>query len=95
LSKVLIINQKDNVAVAIKKMEKDQKYFFNDQTINIADEIFPTYKIAIKNIKKGDNVIKYGEIIGKAIKDIKMGEFVHVHNVEGIRGRGDKVKRRD
>ena len=35
-------------------------------------------------------VRKYGEIIGLATKDIQQGEYVHVHNIESCRGRGDK-----
>ena len=40
------------------------------------------HKIAIKDIKKGDKIIKYGETIGSASKDIKKGDWVHVHNVK-------------
>ena len=36
---------------------------------------------------------KYGEVIGAATRDIRVGEHVHVHNVEGKRGRGDRVVR--
>lgn len=48
------------------------------------------HKFAIKDIKKGEHVIKYSESIGTATKDISIGEHVHVHNVESDRGRGDK-----
>lgn len=34
-------------------------------------------------------VIKYGEIIGKASVEIRKGQHVHVHNLESLRGRGD------
>jgi altronate dehydratase small subunit len=34
-------------------------------------------------------VLKYGESIGVASSDIQMGQLVHVHNLEGARGRGD------
>ena len=40
------------------------------------------HKIAIDDIKKGDDVIKYGESIGIAKEDISQGEWVHTHNVE-------------
>ena len=48
------------------------------------------HKFALKKIKKGENVIKYGEVIGRATQDIEMGYHVHIHNVEGLRGRGDQ-----
>ena len=47
------------------------------------------HKIAICNILKNEQIIKYGEEIGIATMDIKVGEHVHVHNVDSTRGRGD------
>lgn len=40
------------------------------------------HKLAIKPIKAGDTIIKYGVDIGKAIADIAAGEHLHVHNVK-------------
>jgi (2R)-sulfolactate sulfo-lyase subunit alpha len=40
------------------------------------------HKIALKDIKNGDTVIKYGHDIGRAVADIKRGEHVHVHNLK-------------
>ena len=39
------------------------------------------HKYALRDIKIGEPVIKYGEIIGRATCDIKSGEWVHTHNV--------------
>jgi altronate hydrolase len=39
------------------------------------------HKYAVREIKNGENVIKYGMPIGHATGDIKAGEHVHVHNV--------------
>ena len=39
------------------------------------------HKYAVREIKSGENVIKYGMPIGHATRDIKVGEHVHVHNV--------------
>ncbi|MDP1993088.1 MAG: SAF domain-containing protein [Syntrophales bacterium] len=41
-------------------------------------------------MKKGDLIVKYGEPIGIATQDIRIGQHVHVHNLESARGRGDK-----
>ncbi|MBQ8894643.1 MAG: altronate dehydratase [Clostridia bacterium] len=39
------------------------------------------HKYAIKPLKKGKNVIKYGNPIGHATADIAVGEHVHTHNL--------------
>ena len=62
----VIINEKDNVGVSLSGTET----------------IPAGHKFALKNIKKGEYVIKYGEIIGKATTDINAGEWVHTHNVK-------------
>ena len=40
------------------------------------------HKYALVDIKKGENIIKYGNPIGHATEDIKKGEHVHTHNVK-------------
>lgn len=40
------------------------------------------HKIALRDIKKGENVIKYGYPIGYALEDIPEGSHVHTHNIK-------------
>ena len=40
------------------------------------------HKLAIKPLKEGDTVIKYGTDIGRVVADIGTGEHAHVHNVK-------------
>jgi altronate hydrolase len=40
------------------------------------------HKYALRDIKAGENIIKYGNPIGHATCDIKAGEHVHTHNVK-------------
>lgn len=47
------------------------------------------HKIALRDIAKGQPIMKYGESIGAASHDIRKGEYVHVHNLDAMRGRGD------
>jgi altronate dehydratase small subunit len=47
------------------------------------------HKIALQNLKKGDEILKYGQVIGIASREIKKGEHVHIHNLDALRGRGD------
>ena len=48
----------------------------------VGDSNVPTgHKFALCDIKAGEYVIKYGEVIGRATADIASGEWVHSHNV--------------
>ena len=40
------------------------------------------HKVALRDIKSGDTILKYGQDIGKAIADIAKGEHVHTHNMK-------------
>jgi altronate hydrolase len=46
------------------------------------EKIDKGHKIALRDIKQGENVIKYGFPIGHATTDIKAGQWVHTHNVK-------------
>ncbi|HJL56025.1 MAG: UxaA family hydrolase [Arenicellales bacterium] len=56
----------------------------SDQTLTMAvNEAIPLgHKFALKDLKDGDPVIKYGENIGRAVADIPKGYHVHVHNLK-------------
>lgn len=59
------------------------------QTVQALSDIPYAHKIAVRDISKGEGVLKYGEEIGVATRDIRKGEHVHVHNMDSMRGRGD------
>ena len=61
----------------------------NTQVIKVLDNVPYGHKIAVRDITCGEHIMKYGESIGAANKDIKKGEYVHVHNMDALRGRGD------
>jgi len=87
----------DNVATAVKNIPLQEKIALivegNLREIKIIDPIPLGHKFAIKPIIKGQDIVKYGEFIGKATEDIDVGKHVHVHNVESTRGRGDLSKK--
>lgn len=90
----VIVTKNDSLATATVDLKKGDiaKMFLGDEIIEVVmkEDVKFGHKFAIKDIKKGEHVIKYSESIGTATKDIFVGEHVHVHNVESDRGRGDK-----
>jgi (2R)-sulfolactate sulfo-lyase subunit alpha len=56
----------------------------NDTTFELTSnaDVPIGHKVALKDLKAGDTVIKYGEDIGKMIADAKKGDHVHVHNLK-------------
>ncbi|MGO4275460.1 UxaA family hydrolase [Paenibacillus sp. TAF58] len=91
----LVMNEKDDVATVLRDIPSGESIHFykgaSMQTLSLLDSIPFGHKVAISFIKEGE-VVKYGEVIGRATQDIRAGGHVHVHNIEGIRGRGDLPK---
>ncbi|WP_125154358.1 UxaA family hydrolase [Clostridium rectalis] len=93
LKLAVVANENDNVATTVKYLKKQQEIlidiFGDEQRVRLNEHIPFGHKFAIKDIKKGEEIIKYGEEIGQATSDICKGDYVHVHNVISERGRGD------
>jgi altronate dehydratase small subunit len=81
-SRALIMDSSDNCATAIEMIEEGEKVMIDDETIKTLDLIPFGHKLALKKIQKGQKIMKYGEIIAIATKDIDKGEWVHKHNVK-------------
>ena len=61
----------------------------NTEVIRVHGDVPYGHKIALKDLTKGEPIMKYGECIGAASQNISKGDYVHVHNLEALRGRGD------
>lgn len=73
----IIINKLDNVAVALCDLKKGEEH----EGVVLAEDITKGHKFALRDIKKGEEIIKYGSDIAYATADIPKGSHVHTHNV--------------
>lgn len=87
----MIIDEKDNVIVAVELIEKGTEVVYEVQgrqeKVLAAENVNMYHKLARNDIKKGEKIIKYGEYIGEAGADIPAGSHVHIHNVLSVRER--------
>jgi altronate dehydratase small subunit len=49
--------------------------------VRLTQDIAFGHKVCIADIPKGANVLKYGQVIGRATRALTTGEHAHVHNV--------------
>ena len=68
--RLLTLHPQDNVAIAL-----------GDIAPRLLQPVGQGHKVAIAPIRAGENVLRYGQIIGQARADIAVGEHVHVHNL--------------
>ncbi len=91
VKKAIQIDEKDNVATttrevlvgeALEVISPDGKVILKPR---LAEPIPFGHKLAIKYFAKGENIVKYGEVIGVATQPIKAGAWVNTHNVGSAR----------
>ena len=76
---ILKLHESDNIAVALRLIESHTA--LASTGLNAVDKIPSGHKVAMETIAAGQQIIKYGQIIGVATQDIPAGSHVHVHNV--------------
>ena len=81
------LHENDNVVTAKSDIEINVK--LDHENINTNQHIPFGHKIATKDIAKGEEIIKYDNIIGVAIENIKSGDHIHVHNTGMINRKKD------
>ena len=86
----LVHKQGDSVAVAVRDLIPGAVHgAFLDETGETDVELLANvplgHKLALRDVPADEDVIEYGLRIGIATKDIKRGDYVHVHNVRSAR----------
>jgi altronate dehydratase small subunit len=95
MNNLLMMSDKDNVAVCLadgragETVTLTAKDGSKSGSLSLIEEIPFAHKVALVNIAPGEHIIKYGEIIGIATELIETGKWVHVHNMKGLRAKGD------
>jgi altronate dehydratase small subunit len=91
----LMLNPNDSVAIALERIPEGKTVTVTCESVAYSVQIKSViefgHKFAVKKIDRGQVILKYGEVIGRASAFIEAGDHVHVHNLEGTRGRGDII----
>ncbi len=89
----IMLSETDNVATALRALTPgDEAHVGVGERrfdVRVEQSIAFAHKLAVRAIPRGTEVLKYGEVIGRATEDIPAGTHAHVHNIESLRGRGD------
>ncbi|MGN0506830.1 MAG: UxaA family hydrolase [Lachnospiraceae bacterium] len=78
----IIINENDNVAVALTDLPKGTVISANGKQVTVQEDIMRGHKVTLCDIPAGENVIKYGSPIGHTLCDVPAGHHVHTQNVK-------------
>lgn len=78
---VILLNPRDNVAVARVRLESGQRVEAGGAAVVTRNAIPAGHKVALRKIDPREAVYRYGNVIGFATCTIEAGEHVHVHNL--------------
>ena len=81
-SDFIILHQHDNVATTRRTLKKGASVVVGDSRVKLRQTIPGGHKVALVSINAGEQLVKYGQIIGFAKTAIEPGDWVHTHNVE-------------
>jgi len=91
MKKAIQLDDRDNVATVTDDVSKGEQVEVLGPMGEVildakpVEDVMFGHKLALRRLGKGDEIVKYGEVIGVASKQIAVGEWVHTHNVESGR----------
>jgi len=83
----IIMDAKDTVATALTALDSRRTVEVDGRSVTLSEEIPFGHKFALEPMAVGDDIVKYGEVIGWAVESVAVGDWVHTHNAESIRAR--------
>ena len=84
MQKCIRINDKDNVAVALKDLKAGEECQIDGTSLILSEDITRGHKFALKDLSEGEKVIKYGFPIGYLTKSVLKGAHIHTHNLKTL-----------
>lgn len=82
MKSLIKLHPTDDVAIAMRNINAGEILPVDGEDIIVNENLDKGHKVALRDIAKSENVIKYGAPIGFALEDIKKGGWVHTHCVK-------------
>src|SRR2546430_17397774 len=80
--RAIVLKPEDDVAVAKAPLAKGAVFEDGAARIEARQDVKPGHKIARRDVRRGQPVRRYGQVIGFATKDIAVGDQGHTHTLD-------------
>jgi len=87
-NRVIVLHASDFVAIARLPLRPGDRILAAGREITVRQPVPAGHKVAIRPAAPGENLLRYGQVIGRASAPIEPGDHVHLHNLsfdEGAR----------
>ncbi|MFD0785162.1 UxaA family hydrolase, partial [Micromonospora azadirachtae] len=79
---LVLLYDSDDVAVATRPMRVGEPLALPGVSgTALRDDVPAGHKVALRDLAPGSPVRKYGQVIGRALAQVRAGEHVHTHNL--------------
>jgi hypothetical protein len=82
MNKLICLHPNDNIVIVRNKIISGDREWIDGEEILFTHEIEFGHKIAKRQIRAGEKIIKYGIPIGSATTDLIIGDHIHLHNMK-------------
>lgn len=79
--RLMLLNKNDNILMVIQPLMQTEEIWLNSKKVELEQDVKMGFKLARSSIRQGAEILKYGYVIGIAVKPIEQGELVHFHNI--------------
>jgi altronate hydrolase len=79
--KVLQLDLKDNVLIALTDLKKGDQVEFSGHNYTLSSNVPAKHKFATEDLEPGSSVVMYGVLVGKAVKPIPRGGLLSLNNI--------------
>lgn len=85
MKRLFQIHPADTVAVALESISAGEgAMLVSGERLTLQEDIPAGHKAALREIAPGEEIRKYGQVIGAASQPIRRGEWVHTHNTRSV-----------
>ena len=81
-SRVLQLDPRDNVLIALTDLQSGDKVEFREHSYTPIVKVPAKHKFATRKLEVGDEAVMYGVVVGKATKPIAAGELLTTANLQ-------------
>jgi (2R)-sulfolactate sulfo-lyase subunit alpha len=82
IAQVILLHPDDNILVCVAHIYEGDEITIDGQPVVIAIDIEVGHKLARRALAVGDKIYRYGAPIGSMTQAVKLGEHVHMHNMQ-------------
>ena len=84
----ILLDEKDNVVTSVREIKAGEEVSYltgeGRASLTAREDIPYSHKLALTDLREGDQVIKYGEMIGRLSQPVAAGRWINENNLYSV-----------